>query len=195
MLSGGFLAAAALAATLVFAGCGNSGADKVESAVSNEVSGADTQSIGGLTLPNSTGTLTPKQAETIAQAGYVFGFPLVAMKSTMDQVTNVPKAEAHVAPVNQFNTPSKPLTPAFTAIPGVPVDMLFSNAWLDLSKEPLVFTMPDTGGIYNQMTLVSGWSNVLEAPGARTTGTGQQDYLIAGPGWEGKTPEGVKLIK
>ena len=55
--------------------------------------------------------------------------------------------------------------------------------------------MPDTGGIYNQMTILSGWSNVLEAPGARTTGTGQQDYLIAGPGWDGETPEGVKLIK
>jgi len=195
MLSFGFFAVAALTVALAFAGCGNSDTDKVDSKIRSDVTSGSTQTIGGLTLPTSTGTPTPKEAEQIAQAGYTFGFPLVAMKSTMDQVTKVPKAEAHAAPVNQFNTPSKPLTPAFTAIPGVPVDMLFSSAWLDLSKEPLVFTMPDTGGIYNQMTILSGWSNVLEAPGARTTGTGQQDYLIAGPGWDGETPEGVKLIK
>ena len=60
------------------------------------------------------------------------------------------------APVNQFNTPSTPVTPSFTAVPAAPVDVLFSNAWLDLSKEPLVFTMPNTNGVYNQMTILSG---------------------------------------
>ena len=75
------------------------------------------------------------------------------------------------------------------------MDVLFSNAWLDLSKEPLVFTMPNTNGVYNQMTILSGWTNVLAAPGKRTTGTGGGNFLIAGPGWRGKVPAGMTLIR
>ena len=153
-----------------------------------------TQTIGGLTLPTSKGRPTPQEAEQIAKAAYVYGFPLVTMNATKAQLTNVPAAETFSAPVNQFNTPSTPVTPAFTAVPAAPVDVLFSNAWLDLSKEPLVFTMPNTNGVYNQMTILSGWTNVLAAPGKRTTGTGGGNFLIAGPCWRGKVPAGMTLI-
>ena len=158
-------------------------------------SSAGTQSDGGgVTLPTSTGTPTPDEAKQIAKAAYVFGFPLVVMNGTKAQLTNVSAAEPISAPVNQFNTPSTPFTPSFTAVPAPPVDVLFSNAWLDLSKEPLVFTMPNTNGVYNQMTILSGWTNVLAAPGKRTTGTGGGNFLIAGPGWRGKVPAGMTLI-
>jgi hypothetical protein len=63
-----------------------------------------------------------------------------------------------------------------------------------LSKEPLVFTMPNTNGVYNQMTFLSAWTNVLAAPGKRTTGTGGGNILIAGPGWKGTVPAGMTLI-
>ena len=116
------------------------------------------------------------------------------MHGTEALLTNVPSAEQFSAPVNQFNTPSTPVTPSFTTIPAPPVDVLFSNAWLDLSKEPLVFTMPNTNGVYNQMTILSAWTNVLAAPGKRTTGTGGGNILIAGPGWKGTVPAGMTLI-
>ena len=153
-----------------------------------------TQTIGGVTLPTSTGSPTPDEAKQIAKAAYIFGFPLVVMNGTKAQLTNVPSAQPTSAPVNQFNTPSMPFTPSFTAVPAPPVDVLFSSAWLDLSKEPLVFTMPNTNGVYNQMTILSGWTNVLAAPGARTTGTGGGNFLIAGPGWRGTVPAGMTLI-
>ena len=165
------------------------------SASSTGPSSTGTQSNGGgLALPTSTGTPTPAEAKQIAKAAYVFGFPLVVMHGTEAQLTNVPSAEPFSAPVNQFNTPSTPVTPSFTAIPAPPVDVLFSNAWLDLSKEPLVFTMPNTNGVYNQMTILSAWTNVLAAPGKRTTGTEGGNILIAGPGWKGTVPAGMTLI-
>jgi hypothetical protein len=94
-----------------------------------------TQTIGGVTLPTSTGSPTPDEAKQIAKAAYIFGFPLVVMNGTKAQLTNVPSAQPTSAPVNQFNTPSVPFTPSFTAVPAPPVDVLFSSAWLDLSKE------------------------------------------------------------
>jgi hypothetical protein len=115
-------------------------------------------------------------------------------KHTEAELTNVPAAQQYAAPINQFNTPSHPTTPSFTAIPGVPNGVLNSSAWLDLSKEPIVFTMPDTGGVYNMMAILSGWTNVFKAPGARTTGTGAQNYVIVGPEWTGRIPAGLKRL-
>jgi hypothetical protein len=162
-------------------------------AASSSATGS-THTIGGVTLPTSTGSPTRDEAKQIATAAYVFGFPLVAMNGTEAQVTNVHSPGPISAPVNQFNTPSKPFTPSFTAVPAPPVDVLFSSAWLDVSKQPLVLTMPNTKGVYNQLTILSGWSNVLMAPGKRTTGTAGGNFLIAGPGFKGKVPAGVKLI-
>ena len=187
--------AIALGASGCFGSDDDNPAEKAASTVHQDVTQRNTQTIGGLTLPTSTGSPTPEEAEQIAQAAYVYGFPLVTMDGTLAQLTNVPSAQTFSAPVNQFNKPSKPVTPSFIAVPAAPVDVLFSNAWLDLSKEPLVFTMPNTNGVYNQMTILSGWTNVLEAPGKRTTGTGGGNFLLAGPGWNGNVPAGMKLIK
>ena len=85
------------------------------SASSTGPSSAGTQSNGGgITLPTSTGSPTPDEAKQIAKAAYVFGFPLVVMHGTEAQLTNVPSAQPFSAPVNQFNTPSTPVTPSFT---------------------------------------------------------------------------------
>ena len=152
-----------------------------------------TQTIGGLTPPTSKGTPTPHEAKEIAKAAYMFGFPLTheRHKGSVDECA---LEQPTSAPVNQFNTPSIPVTPSFTAVPAPPVDVLFSSAGPDLSKEPLVFTMPNTNGVYNQMTILSGWTNVLAVPGKRTTGTGGGNFLIAGPCWRGKVPAGMTLI-
>jgi hypothetical protein len=41
------------------------------------------------------------------------------------------------------------------------------------------------------MPMLDAWTNVFQAPGTRTTGTGAQTYAITGPGWKGALPAGV----
>jgi hypothetical protein len=45
------------------------------------------------------------------------------------------------------------------------------------------------------MPMLSGWTDVFEVPGKRTTGTGAQTYAITGPGWTGKLPDGARQLK
>ena len=45
------------------------------------------------------------------------------------------------------------------------------------------------------MPMLSGWTDVFEVPGKRTTGTKAQKYAITGPGWKGTLPEGVTEYK
>jgi len=43
--------------------------------------------------------------------------------------------------------------------------------------------------------MLSGWTDVFQVPGKRTTGTKAQTYAITGPGWKGTLPAGVKELK
>jgi hypothetical protein len=74
-------------------------------------------------------------------------------------------------------------------------DTLYSSAFLDLSKEPYVLSIPDMKGRYFLMPMLDGWTNVFQVPGKRTTGTKAQKYLISGPGWTGTVPDGVTQYK
>lgn len=73
-------------------------------------------------------------------------------------------------------------------------DTLYSAAWLELSKEPVLLHVPDTRGRYYLMQLVDAWGETVSAPGKRTTGTGEGWFAFVGPGWNGTLPEGASRI-
>jgi hypothetical protein len=73
-------------------------------------------------------------------------------------------------------------------------DTLYTIGWLDLSTGPQVLHVPDMAGRYYSVQFTDPWGTVFAYVGRRTTGTGAGDYLISGPGWQGKVPDGVTQI-
>jgi hypothetical protein len=55
--------------------------------------------------------------------------------------------------------------------------------------------MPDLGRRYYTMQMLDAWTNVIAAPGTRTTGNGKAGFAIMGPGWRGELPTSVDRIK
>src|SRR5215813_8775034 len=97
----------------------------------------------------SPASISEQEAQAIAADAYIYLYPLVTMDVTRKQLTNVePGKEPGHGPMNMFNNlPSYP--PADLKVVVRPnFDTLYSVAYLDLTNEPMVVSVPDTGGRY-----------------------------------------------
>jgi hypothetical protein len=98
-------------------------------------------------------------------------------------------------PVNTLYAAPEPAAPAGGLLATGTGDVLYVGGWLDLSKGPLVLHVPETDGRYYGVQLTDPRTGADFAyVSTRATGTHAGDYLIAGPGWKGRTPEGMALI-
>jgi uncharacterized protein (TIGR03000 family) len=157
--------------------------------------GKNTFDLTGAFAVAKAGGLSEDEALAIATDAYVFGYPLVTMETTRRVMTNAAEPKDNHAPMGQlYNARTYP-NASFKDVTAPNADTLYSFAWLDLSKEPYVLSIPDEGDRYYLMPMLDGWTNVFQDPGKRTTGDKAQTYAITGPGWKGTVPEGVKELK
>ncbi len=140
---------------------------------------------------------SPGLAEAVSTAtdAYVYGYPLITMDMTRRRLTNVTAPDASHAPMGQLLRLRTYPPVDNHAVTAPNADTLYTMAWLDLSKEPWIFGIPDMGDRYFLMPMLSGWTEVFQVPGKRTTGDKAQKYAITGPGWSGTLPAGVTEYK
>src|SRR4249919_2060795 len=132
------------------------------------------------TLP----AITEAEAHAIGVDAYLYFYSLLSMDITRKQFTNIePGKEFGRGPMNTFvNIPEYP--PAnFKGVVRPNFDTLYSPSWLDMTKEPVVISVPDTGGRYYLLPMLDMWSDVFASPGWRTTGTKAGTFLVTPPGW------------
>src|SRR5262249_57366469 len=86
-------------------------------------------------------------------------------------------------PANVFdNIPAFP-TAEMRSVVRPNFDTLYSSGWVDLTKEPVIISVPDTGGRYYLLPMLDMWTDVFASPGWRTTGTLAGNFLLTTPGW------------
>lgn len=119
---------------------------------------------------------------------YIYGYPLVLVNVTKKMML------ASGLQINHFLNERVFPTSQYTTIIRPNVDTLYSMAWLDLSREPLILYVPDTNNRYYLMELLDAWTNVFTSIGARTTGTGPGAFAITGPQWNGMLPKDTSRI-
>lgn len=135
------------------------------------------------------------EAYEIGIEAYTYLYPLTIMDATRRQMVNVEAGKAFGrGPMNTFtHVPTFPPA-AFRDVVRPNFDTLYSIAWLDLTKEPMVVTVPDTEGRYYMLPMLDMWTDVFACPGKRTTGTEAGRFAAVPPGWNGRLPEGVERI-
>ncbi|MHC8326054.1 DUF1254 domain-containing protein [Pseudomonas sp. LB1P83] len=108
----------------------------------------------------------------------------------------VSKAQSNVTPqeANAFVTVPQYPSEDFKAVVQSNVDTLYSIAWLDLTKGPLVITAPDTAGRFYVLPMLDIWSDVFATPGGYATGTQASEFVVTPPGWTGPVPAGLNHL-
>jgi len=134
------------------------------------------------------------EVRRIAEDAYIFGYPLILMEATRRRSTGVPHPFSFLAPVNQFGHFTKLPDARFDAVVSMSIDTLFSSLWMDLSKEPLILSVPDIDGRFYGMPTLDAWTNVFATIGARTTGTEAHNFAFCGPNWQGELPDDVIMV-
>lgn len=135
--------------------------------------------------------------ENLAIQAWIYGYPLLTAAATKETMTAVPARDddRRAAPTNQFVYMRRTPDASFTEVVSPNADTLYSSAWLDLSEEPLVLTLPDFGDRFWMVPILTAWSDVFAVPGKRHHGSTAGPFLIAGPSWSGPTPPGLTLLK
>ena len=126
--------------------------------------------------------VTEQEAHAIGVDAYVYLYPLITMDITRKQLTNTDKDFGR-GPMNVFhNVPAYP--PASDkSVVRTNYDTLYSITYLDLLKEPVVVSVPDTAGRFYILPMLDMWTDVFASAGSRTTGTQAANFLVTPPGW------------
>jgi hypothetical protein len=138
--------------------------------------------------------ITEQEARSIARDAYIYFYPLVTMDVTRKQLTNAEPGKGIGAPMNMFS--SIPTFPAadMKQVVRPNFDTLYSSGYVDVTKEPVVVSVPDTGGRYYLLPMLDMWSDVFASPGWRTTGTQAGNFLLTPRNWRGAIPVGMTQI-
>jgi len=142
-------------------------------------------------------TKTPGLEEAVSSAvdAYLYGYPLITFDVARMQQTNVAAPDPEHAPMGQMiRMRTYPAVDNHCcAAPNA--DTLYTEAWLDVSKEPWILGIPDMGNRYYIVPMLDGYSEVMSVASPPTTGYKAQTYAITGPGWTGTLPSGVTQVK
>ncbi|MFN7278323.1 MAG: DUF1254 domain-containing protein [Betaproteobacteria bacterium] len=139
--------------------------------------------------------LSPAEARAIARDAVIYGFPLVDHYRVQHAYFVDHDNPEFKADWNQLRNIPRVFTPEDKAIQTPNSDTPYSFAGLDLRAEPVVLTLPPvTAGRYHSVQLIDAYTHNFAYLGTRTTGNEGGNFMIAGPGWTGATPPGVKRV-
>lgn len=148
------------------------------------------------TTPVASLAAKPDEFKALVRDAYHYAYPLVLMDITRQQMTNVADASStpQRAPINQFAHYRQYPDGQSREVVRFNFDTLYSMAWIDVSQEPIILSVPDTHGRYYLAPMLDMWTDVFAVPGTRTTGGKAGNFALAAPGWQGQLPAGVELI-
>jgi hypothetical protein len=148
-----------------------------------------------LTLTTHASEVSPAEARAIAKEAYIYGYPMVDSYRIEYGYFVDSRDPEYKGPWNEIHNTPRVYTPADKAIQTPNSDTPYSWLGLDLRAEPMVLTMPVIeSDRYFSIQLTDLYTFNFDYLGSRTSGNKGGSFLIAGPGWKGETPKGVKKV-
>jgi hypothetical protein len=143
----------------------------------------------------ATAQVSSAEARAIAKEAYIYGFPVVDSYRILYAYFVDPNNPEFKAPWNQIRNMPRVFTPDDKAAQTPNSDTPYSGLGLDLRAEPVVITVPVVEkNRFFSVQLIDLYTFNFDYIGSRTTGNDGGSFLIAGPGWKGTQPPGIKKV-
>ena len=139
--------------------------------------------------------LSPKEAKAIAKEAYIYGLPMVLNYKTMYSYVVDKNSPEYKGEFNYLGCEARVFTPEDKAVVTPNSDTPYCMVWGDMRTEPLVLTIPEIGKErFYEIQLVDLFTHNFAYVSTIATGNVPGKYLITGPDWKGKVPEGIKEV-
>ena len=143
----------------------------------------------------SSSSLAAADARPIAKEAYIYGFPMVANYQTMYKQAIDKSSPDYRGAFNTLNNSKSVATPEDKFVVTPNSDTPYSYLWADLRAEPIVITMPKVeANRYYSAQMIDLYTYNFAYLGTGKYGNDGGTFLLAGPGWNGPTPPGVKAV-
>jgi hypothetical protein len=131
----------------------------------------------------------------IARQAYLWGYPTVDLYAILRGQALDRSSPEFKAPLNSVGHARTVATPEDRVVIAPNVDTPYSQAWLDLRAEPVVITVPPfERERYLSLQLFDLYTYIIDYVTPRTNGQAGGDFLVAGPGWQGRVPDGIRKV-
>ena len=141
------------------------------------------------------GSLSATEARAIAKEAFIYGFPMAANYATMYKQAIDTTSKDYRAPFNKLTNAKSVATPKDKFVVTPNSDTPYSYLWMDLRAEPLVVTVPKIEpNRYYTGQMIDLYTYNFAYLGTRAYGNDGGIFLIAGPGWKGNIPSGVRDV-
>lgn len=127
--------------------------------------------------------------------GFIYGYPIVDMlKQKHNETHRVSADQPVVAPVNSIVPYPHVLTPETQGqLRAANADTLYINAWVDMSKGPVLLEAPEMGARYYTLAFMDLYAKPHHL-GTRTNGGRATKYALVGPSG-GDVPAGYEAFR
>lgn len=149
----------------------------------------------GTTQASAQTAVSAAEARAIAKEAYVYGYPIVDAYRINHAFFMRPGNPEYKGPMNTLISLARVFTPADTAVQTPNSDTPYSFFAADLRAQPIVLTVPEIEKErYFSIQLIDAYTHNFAYIGSRATGNDAGHFLIAGPGWTGAPPPGIKGV-
>ena len=130
---------------------------------------------------------------TVGMQAVIYGFPVVKNMTARYGMIEKPNGQADM-PLNTWFHSRRASDATDKIHSSVTPDLLYSAAWFDVRKEPVVLTVPASPSLYFSVQFMEMYSDIFAYLGTRATGGKAGKHLLVGPDWNGETPAGVSSV-
>lgn len=136
--------------------------------------------------------LTPEKTQAIARKAFVFGYPIVMNYKTMYSYAVDKNSPDYKGPFNKVACEARLFTPNDKAVVTPNADTPYCMYWMDIRAEPVILSTPEIEPErFYHFQLIDLYTHNFGYIGTLTTGNKAGSFLIAGPDWDGKVPDGI----